>query len=317
MEKNLIKVFTGTLKTGFSYVYWIFAQAIKGIFIFLSGRFFVKRGFHKYFINSFIKLAVESEFINGGYGSQYGVTKNDRKQLIKKIRRQKKYVTFATNPLYHVVLAKEVLSIPKEREGVVIECGAFKGSTSVSLSLACKLTGRKLIVCDSFEGLPDQETDLVRNYPHLQIYGYYEGGMYEGTLAEVKSNISKYGSIEVCEFNKGFFSESLKRLTEPVAFAFLDVDLTSSIKDCIKYIWPLMPDGTILYTDDSCDMEVVKVWFDDNWWQDNIGTNAPGYVGSGCGLPLDVQICSLGYTTKIADIKNVYGKTDWLRYNDE
>ncbi len=317
MEKNIFKVINGTLKTGFSYIYWLFAQAVKCFFAFFSCSFFVKRGFHKYFGNFFIKSAVESEFINGSYGSWYGIRKRDRKKLVKMIHKQSKHVTNATNILYHTVLAKEILSIPKEIEGVVVECGAFKGSTSVTLSLACKLAGRKLIVCDSFEGLPDEETDLVRDYTHLQIYGYYEKGMYEGTLDEVKSNISNYGAIEVCEFNKGFFSDSLKNLKEPVAFAFFDVDLTSSIKDCIKYIWPLMAEGAKVYTDDSCDMEVVKVWFDDTWWKENLGRPAPGYVGSGCGLPLDYDFSSLGYTSRISDITSAYGKTSWLRYKGE
>ena len=47
--------------------------------------------------------------------------------------------------------------------GDVIECGTRKSGTAASLSLACRIVGRKLIVCDSFEGLPprspmDRET---------------------------------------------------------------------------------------------------------------------------------------------------------------
>lgn len=282
----------------------------------LVNRSSFKQGLHKYMFNTYTEIAVINEFINGSYGSQYGITKKDKENLIKQIYDQRDHVQYATPAVNHVVLVREVLSIPKETKGAVIECGAFKGSTSVSLSLACRMTGRKLLVCDSFEGLPAEESDIVRNYPHLKIFGYYDEGMYKGELDEVVGNISKYGAIDVCEFHKGFFSQSLQSVKEPLAFAFFDVDLTSSMKDCIQYIWPLMEENCLVYTDDSCDMEVVKIWFNDGWWKEQFGIEAPGYVGSGCGLPLDYDICSLGYCRKVGNISREYERANWLRYRD-
>jgi hypothetical protein len=98
----------------------------------------------------------------------------------------------ATRVLYHVVLARELLKVPPSVEGDVIECGAYKGASSASLSLACELVGRKLWVCDSFAGLPVAEADIIRDYPHLKVYGQYRQGMYSGALAEVQENVRKY-----------------------------------------------------------------------------------------------------------------------------
>jgi hypothetical protein len=119
---------------------------------------------------------------------------------------------------------------------------------------------------------------------------------------------------QVCRFIKGFFSETLPHLNESVAFAFLDVDLASSLRDCARYLWPLLPEGGEIWTDDSCDMECVRVWFDDDWWGENLGMRSPGYVGSGCGLPLSPDFTSLGYTRKVSDPSKAYSKVEWLRY---
>lgn len=263
-----------------------------------------------------LEEAIVKDFVEGEYGADYGIGPELKADLVQRLYNNVKHIETATSPIYHVHLAKEILNILPSVKGAVIECGCFKGGSTAALSLIGRLTGRKLIVCDSFEGLPGDETEIVRNYPHLRVFGYTDKGMYAGRFEEVRMNIANYGSLEVCTFIKGFFSESLRTLNEPIAFAFLDVDLLSSMKDCIRYIWPLLADDGLIYTDDSCDMEVVKIWFDDNWWLDNFGIKAPGYVGSGCGLPLHTKICSLGYSRKVSDISQSYGKIHWLRYRD-
>jgi hypothetical protein len=223
-------------------------------------------------------------------------------------------IASGTSWLLHVALAQQILSSPTEAKGDVIECGCYKGSSTASLSLACKQAGRRLWVCDSFEGLPEDESTRVHDYPHLQVYGHYEKGMYAGRLEEVKGNVARFGDLSVCQFVPGFFSESLKSLTGPFVLAFLDVDLVSSMRDCIRHIWPLVADGGLVFTDDSLDMEVVRVWFDDNWWRETLGERSPGYVGSGCGLPLAPDSSSLGYARKLARPQEYYQRVPWLRY---
>jgi hypothetical protein len=213
-----------------------------------------------------------------------------------------------------VILAQEILMVPPAVRGNIIECGCWKGASTASLSLVCRLVKRKLVVCDSFQGLPEDDAAVIHQYPHINVYGYYQEGMYDGRLDEVKSNIERFGDLSVCEFVPGFFSDTLSTLSEPLAFAFLDVDLVSSMKDCLKYIWPLLVDGGAVYTDDSCDMEVVRVWFDSSWWQREIGERAPGYVGSGCGIPLNPNFSSLGYSRKLTDIEQTYHRVSWLYY---
>ena len=157
----------------------------------------------------------------------------------------------------------------------------------------------------------------MHEYPHLGVFGYYQEGMYAVRLEEVKENIKRFGALSVCRFVPGFFADSLSALSDPLVFGFLDVDLASSMKDCVKHIWPLLVDGGVIYTDDSCDMQVVRIWFDDDWWQREIGAKAPGYVGSGCGLPLNPNSSSLGYARKVLNPEKSYRKISWLYYPDE
>lgn len=263
-------------------------------------------------VDSHIENYVVNEFVNNDYGSAYGITPAQRAKLVAQMRAVLGGVPSATRMLYHVVLAREIFKIPPGVQGDVIECGVFKGASSASLSLVCALVGRKLWVCDSFSGLPVSEAEITRNYPHLKVYGQYRQGMYSGALAEVQENIRRYGDLDRCEFVQGVFSDTLPGFSAKLAFAFVDVDLTSSMQDCIKHIWPRLADEGFIYTDDSCDMEVARIWFDDAWWQKELGQRAPGYVGSGCGLPLSVNNSSLGYAQKVSSVQKSYEQAAFL-----
>jgi O-methyltransferase len=266
--------------------------------------------------DSFEKYLIR-DFVDGRYGEAYGLAKPDRSRLVESFVRNTAAIESGTGSLVHLILAREILSIPPQVKGDVIECGVWKGASSASLSLVCEKVGRRLLVCDSFAGLPDDgmERHLA---PHFGIYGHYQPGMFCGALPEVKANIAKFGNISICEFVPGYFSESLKKLSDPIAFAFLDVDLVSSTKDCLLSIWPRLIEGGLTYTDDAGDLEVVRVFFDQTWWQENLRCPAPGYIGSGCGLPLTPNFSSLGYTRKISKFDpSQWKRAAHLYYPDE
>ena len=53
-------------------------------------------------------------------------------------------------------------------------------------------------------------------------------------------NISKYGHLDRCVLIKGLFEESFAREgihPQAVAFAFVDVYLTFSFRQCLEFIW--------------------------------------------------------------------------------
>ena len=173
----------------------------------------------------------EEEFINSDVGQKYDLGKSDKEKIIKRIKYALKKVDSATSINVHLELGKQILSLDK-KEGFIVECGCYKGATTISLSIFAKIVGKKLIVYDSFEGLPsDTDKFKDRNYPYLKLTGKYKKGMYEGNLEEVKENISLFGEIDLCNFRKGFFEDSMKTHSEKIDFLFLDVDLVKSTKD--------------------------------------------------------------------------------------
>lgn len=181
----------------------------------------------------------------------------------------------------HLAMALKLLELPPPPElpGVVVECGTWKGASAANLSLICRIVGRRLLVCDSFEGLPQP----IPETPDSSAYGK---GDYCGALDEVKKNIERYGAIEVCEFVKGWFQETLPRLDVPIVLAWVDVDLEDSLETCVLNLWPrLVPDG-YLFLDECVGISYVALFFSEHWWDKHFNRVPPGMIGAGTGLPL-------------------------------
>ena len=112
------------------------------------------------------------------------------------MRRNLRAVTSASGFLEQLFIVTRLLNL--EVPGVMVECGTYKGGSAVNFSLACELVNRRLVICDSFAGLPrPSEQDRT----HSTIDGMtddYEAGWWRGTLAEVRGNITRYGAIDRC-----------------------------------------------------------------------------------------------------------------------
>ncbi|MBI1319253.1 MAG: hypothetical protein GC168_09955 [Candidatus Hydrogenedens sp.] len=249
-----------------------------------------------------------ARFLEGDAGAAYGVTRRDRERLLEAIQETLANVQSGTPFAVHVLLAEALLSVPADAQGDAVECGVWKGASACTLSRVCGMTGRRLKVCDSFEGLPDDGGKLHTGL-HTQVYGYYEAGMFAGARAEVEANLRQYGELGACDFIEGYFNESLAQLDGAVVFGFVDVDLESSMQECLRALWPRMVEGAYLYSDDAGDLAVVKVFFDDAWWREQLACDAPGFVGSGCGLPLSPMYSAIGYTRKLT----AFRADDWKR----
>ena len=262
------------------------------------------------------RSALLADFVNGPYGDEYGVDRRQKLTLIKQFDVINRRIVSATGTLTHIVLARAILSIPRSVEGDIVECGCYKGASTASLSLVCRLSGRRLVACDSFEGLPEDDQPVHLGL-HTGTYGHYKKGMFCGRLDEVTENVGKFGALETCEFVEGFFCESLKALNRPIAFAFLDVDLVTSTKDALSHIWPLLIDDGFIYTDDAGDLDVVRVFWDDRWWEETLGCRSPGFIGSGCGIPVTPPFSGIGYTQKIVALDvTKYQRAPHLWYPD-
>jgi O-methyltransferase len=217
--------------------------------------------------------------------------------------RNSRRVPTASSFLEHLLMAAALLDVPAQEPGVVVECGCFKGGSTVNLSLACALAGRELHVYDSFAGLPDPTAaDAVHRLEERGEIHTYEAGMYSGSLEEVRGNVARFGDLSVTRFHPGYFEDTMPGLDTPVAMAFVDVDLVASLEPCVRAIWPMMPEGGTLFVHEAEHADMAGFFHDADWWGRELGTHAPGLAGSGTGVglePVDGRWgSSLGYARK-------------------
>ncbi len=246
---------------------------------------------------------VLAEFFDAETGQEYGVGFLTKIKLALRIFRNRKRIPTASHFLEHLIMATAIFKVPKAVKGCVVECGTFKGGSAASLSLICELCDRKLEIFDSFAGLPaPQASDAEHRLLGTQTIHTYEEGAYRGTLPEVQENIAKCGCLTACHFNSGFFEESLPMFQSACVLVYVDVDLTSSLQTCVKYLWPLLEENCCFFTHEAQQMEVSSLFFDNPWWRSNLRSSAPGLIGAGTGLGLIPEPggyrSDLGFTIK-------------------
>jgi O-methyltransferase len=172
-----------------------------------------------------------------------------------------------------------LLALPPSLAGSIVEAGCFRGGSTAKLSLAARRTGRKLVVFDSFQGLPEHGDPEAEN-----IFGEtvrFAPGDYRAGLEEVRKNVARWGAPEVCEFRPGWFKDAMPGFREPVALAFLDVDLAESTRTALKHIYPLLAPGGSLFSHDGHLAPVIAVFRDQAFWEREVGVPCPAIEGLG------------------------------------
>ncbi len=172
-----------------------------------------------------------------------------------------------------------ILSLPKSIRGCVVEAGCYKGGSSAKFSLATELADRPFVIFDSFEGMPEHDEPHQRSIFGAKVA--FPKGRFCGGLEEVKENIERYGKSKNCSFKKGWFEESLPSFKDPIAAIYLDVDLASSTKTCLKYLYPLLEPGGVLYSQDGHLPLVIDVFRDKTFWEKEVGYPPPKVEGLG------------------------------------
>jgi O-methyltransferase len=251
-----------------------------------------------------------TEYFQRETGREYGIGFLAKIKLALQMRHNYARITTGSRVIEHLLMATQIMRVPKSVEGVVVECGSFKGGSATNLSLVCQLCDRKMEIFDSFAGLPEPtEVDAQHLLVTVGQVHTYEKGAWKGALEEVKGNISRYGDVGRCNFNVGYFDESLPHFkNRKIVFAFLDVDLKTSLETCLNYLWPQLQDGCYVFTHEAPHMEIASAFFDEEWWKSHMDSKAPGLIGAGTGLGLLPGAggfrSDLGYTVKNPALTN-------------
>ena len=198
--------------------------------------------------------------------------RSQRLRLLARVRRVSRMVTCAHGDTEILGFIAAILSLPKALKGVVVEAGCYKGGSTAKLSIAAKAMGRELVVFDTFEGIP-ANVEVHRNLCGNAIV--FNKGDYSGSIEAVKANVERCGEIGVCHFIKGLFEDTMKDFDEPVAAAYLDVDLASSTRTCLKYLYPRLVAGGYLFSQDGHLLPVLQVFGDERFWRQELKCPKP------------------------------------------
>ncbi|WAP67418.1 class I SAM-dependent methyltransferase [Jiella pelagia] len=149
--------------------------------------------------------------------------------------------------------------------GDLIECGVWRGGGCILMAGWLKargITDRRLLVADSFEGLPlpsnakDRGLDLSKDkYPQLAV-----------SLETVRENFAAYGLLDDARqrFLKGWFRDTLSDApTERIALLRMDGDLYESTMDTLMALYDRVAAGGIVIVDDYGALKVCRQALED------------------------------------------------------
>jgi O-methyltransferase len=140
---------------------------------------------------------------------------------------------------------------------------------------------KKLVVFDSFQGLPANRENHSKTIRGDDISGWFREGEFSGTREEVRQNVAAHGDLDSCEFIEGWFEDTMPSFAEPIAGAFLDVDLAESTRTCLKHLFPLIEPGGVLISQDGDFPLVIEVFDDPKFWEYEVGVEPPVVEGLG------------------------------------
>lgn len=178
-----------------------------------------------------------------------------------------------------LAIATEIIGLPPSVRGCIVVAGCYKGGATAKLSLAARFSGRMLYAFDPFQGLP---TNGERSgVPTFGENTNVVGGGYRADEQEVVDNVSTYGAVRQCQFLKGWFHETMPSFTLPVAVGFLNVDLASSTRTSLKYLYPQLQPGGTLFSHDGHVPSVAAVFRDQSFWMHAVRCPPPRIDGLG------------------------------------
>ncbi len=178
-----------------------------------------------------------------------------------------------------MLVARILLSLPRIINGDVAECGCFMGGSTAKYSHVCGALGRRLKVFDSFQGLPEEKAGKPYYNFIDKVNVSWTRGDYQAGLATVRRNVAAFGLPEVVDWVPGFFEESLPGWQGQLAAIILDVDLVESTKTALRYLYPRLSSGGLVFSQDAHLEPIVELFENETFWRDISGLAPPKFVG--------------------------------------
>lgn len=179
----------------------------------------------------------------------------------------------------------------KRPDLTILEAGCGKGGSTAKLSLAVRHAGGRLLVFDSFKGIP------ANDERHTNLYGKpvrFREGAFRGRLREVQRLVERLGAPEVCSWHKGWFTDTMATLTVPLDVVLLDVDLEASTRTCLRHLVPRLRSGGVLLTQDGHLRAIAELLGNGSFWRNEVGVGPPQISGLGRRKLLELHFGETG-----------------------
>lgn len=155
-----------------------------------------------------------------------------------------------------------VTTINRERlTGAIVECGVARGGCAALMATADAQQGgeRTLVLCDSYEGLPDPTAEDYADGKTGSHASELVRGSCLGTEGEVAALLFDRFNIDRSRVRmvKGWFQNTLPTLSQevgPIALLRIDADWYESVKCCLDHLFDRVVPGGVIIIDDygSC-----------------------------------------------------------------
>lgn len=158
-----------------------------------------------------------------------------------------------------VDLARQVVAVlAMNIPGDFVECGVWRGGAAFLIADILRqagVTGRKVWLFDSFEGLPAPEAidgQAALEYARDTHSPRYRNNC-QVSLEDVQDVAARLGLTPHTEFVKGWFEHTLpacRNRVGTIAILRIDADWYSSVKSCLDNLYDQVADGGFVLFDD-------------------------------------------------------------------
>ena len=168
-------------------------------------------------------------------------------------------------------------------QGDLIETGVWRGGACIYMRAILKawaITDRKVWVADSFQGVPEPDSEHFPQDSNETFHTYTELAV---SSEEVTANFQRYGLLdEQVVFLKGFFKDTLHKADiSELALLRLDGDLYESTIQALTALYPkLSYDGYVIIDDYHC-VDACKQAVEDYCQQEKISPDLQEIDGIG------------------------------------
>lgn len=176
---------------------------------------------------------------------------DDNAMFVEKYNKCKPYTMTSKERMFALNQAVQYVE-QHQIEGDIVECGVWKGGSSMMAALSLKTANRRLFLYDTFEGMNEPSENDKNMIGEDAAQTWDNRDKCEANIAEVRRNmnITNYHSDKI-QYIKGKVEDTIPaNLPDKISILRLDTDWYESTLHELTHLYPLLSVGGVLIIDD-------------------------------------------------------------------